>query len=68
MAPSPLPLRRELFDLKADKGENRNLAVARPEDVKRLSSRLDAWRKEVGAKMPRANPDYDQNRHQPGSR
>jgi arylsulfatase A-like enzyme len=50
--------RRELFDLKADVSENRNLAAARPEDAKRLAARLDDWRKEVGAKMPRPNPDY----------
>jgi arylsulfatase A-like enzyme len=50
--------RRELFDLTADVGENRNLAAARPDDVKRLAARLDSWRKEVGAKMPRPNPDY----------
>jgi arylsulfatase A-like enzyme len=50
--------RRELFDLKADRGEHRNLAAARPADVKRLAGLLDAWRKEVGAKMPRPNPGY----------
>ncbi len=50
--------RRELFDLTNDPGENRNLAAARPEDVKRLAARLAAWRKGVGAKMPRPNPDY----------
>jgi arylsulfatase A-like enzyme len=50
--------RRELYDLKADKGETRNLAAEKPEVVKRLASHLDAWRKTVGAKMPRANPAY----------
>ena len=53
--------RRELYDLKADKGESRNLAGAKPEAVKRLAARLDAWRKEVGAQMPKANPDYRPN-------
>jgi arylsulfatase A-like enzyme len=53
--------RRELFDLKADPGEHRNLAAARPGDVKRLAGRLAAWRKAVGARMPTANPRYRPN-------
>ena len=53
--------RRELFDVAADAGENRNLARDRPEDVKRLAARLEAWRKETGARMPRPNPDYVPN-------
>jgi uncharacterized sulfatase len=32
-----------LFDLKADPGELRDLAAARPEDVKRLTALLDGW-------------------------
>lgn len=50
--------RRELFDLATDQGESRNLASARPEIVKRLARKLDSWRKEVSAQMPRANPNY----------
>lgn len=53
--------RRELFDLSKSVGEHRNLAAEQPDVVKRLASRLDAWRKEVGAKMPRPNPDYVPN-------
>lgn len=53
--------RRELFDLKADPGENRNLSAARPEDVKRLAEKLDAWRNDTRARMPRPNPDYRPN-------
>jgi arylsulfatase A-like enzyme len=50
--------RRELFDLKVDVSESRNLAAEKPELVKQLAERLHTWRKEVGAKMPRPNPDY----------
>jgi hypothetical protein len=50
--------RRELFDLKADISESRNLSAARPEEVKRLAALLDVWRKEVKAKMPTPNPGY----------
>jgi arylsulfatase A-like enzyme len=50
--------RRELYDLAADPGEHRNLAAERPDLVKRLADDLAAWRKAVGAKMPRPNPDY----------
>ncbi|MFO0927193.1 MAG: sulfatase-like hydrolase/transferase [Gemmataceae bacterium] len=50
--------RRELFDLSKDVSENRNLAAERPEVVERLANRLAAWRKEVGAQMPTANPAY----------
>jgi uncharacterized sulfatase len=32
-----------LFDLKADPAETRDLAAARPEDVKRLTALLDGW-------------------------
>jgi arylsulfatase A len=50
--------RRELFDLKADPGENRNLAAEKPDVVKELAAQLAAWRTRVGAKMPKPNPDY----------
>jgi arylsulfatase A-like enzyme len=50
--------RRDLFDLHADPSESRNLATARPEVVKSMAARLQMWRKEVGAQMPRPNPEY----------
>ena len=46
----------ELFDLKNDLGETKNLASAMPEKVKILESRLLAHLKSVGAKMPKLNP------------
>jgi len=53
--------RRELFDVKKDISESRNLAADKPDVVKDLAAKLDAWRKDVGAKMPTPNPDYKPN-------
>jgi arylsulfatase A-like enzyme len=44
--------REELYDLKADPAEERDLAATEPSQHKKLSRRLDAWLKEVGAQMP----------------
>lgn len=51
--------RLELFNLRDDPGETRNLAVAEPKRAADLRSRLDGWRKQVKAAMPRVNPGYD---------
>ena len=53
--------RRELFDVKKDPSESRNLAADRPEVVTELAARLEAWRKDVGARMMTPNPDYVPN-------
>lgn len=53
--------RRELFDVKKDISESRNLAADKPDVVKALAAKLDAWRTDVGAKMPTPNPDYKPN-------
>jgi arylsulfatase A-like enzyme len=53
--------RRELFDVKKDISESRNLAAEKPDLVKELAAKLDTWRKDVGAKMPTPNPDYKPN-------
>jgi hypothetical protein len=50
----------ELFDLASDPGETVNLANQRPAEADRLRRRLEAWRQDVQAQMPRPNPDYDQ--------
>lgn len=42
----------ELYDLKNDLSETADQAAAKPEKRKELSTRLDAWLKEVGAQMP----------------
>jgi arylsulfatase A-like enzyme len=53
--------RRELYDLGKDVSETRNLVEDRPEVAKELAAKLDAWRKDVGARMMTANPDYVPN-------
>jgi arylsulfatase A-like enzyme len=53
--------RRELFNLREDPGETRNLIEERPEKARELAGKLDARRREVGARMPRPNPDYVPN-------
>jgi arylsulfatase A-like enzyme len=53
--------RLELFDLKADPRESRNLAVDQPEKALALQRKLDAWRRSGGAQMPLPNPEYRPN-------
>jgi arylsulfatase A-like enzyme len=48
-----------LFDLKADIGESRNLAAAKPELATSLGKQLSDYLREVGAAMPKLNPNYD---------
>jgi arylsulfatase A-like enzyme len=50
--------RRELYDVRRDVGEARNLAEDRPEAVKELAAKLDGWRRDVGAQTMRPNPNY----------
>ena len=49
----------ELFNLKTDQGETRNLAVSEPARTDDLRRKLHAWRAEVGARMPVLNPEFD---------
>ncbi len=53
--------RRELYDVRRDPGETRNLAADRPESVRVLAAKLDLWRLAVEAQMMRPNPDYVPN-------
>ena len=48
----------ELYDLANDLGEKKNLADEIPERAEELRRRLHAWRKDVDAQMPTANPSY----------
>jgi arylsulfatase A-like enzyme len=48
--------RLELYNLADDLSEKKNLAKEKPEVVKKLHARLVAWRKDVGAPMPKPNP------------
>jgi arylsulfatase A-like enzyme len=47
--------RLELYDLKDDLGETKNLATTNPDKAKELHERLIAWRKETKAPMPTPN-------------
>ena len=56
----------QLFNLKADPGEQRDLAKSEPEKARQLLAMLHSWRKEVNAKMPVANPKYAPGSKWPG--
>jgi arylsulfatase A-like enzyme len=45
----------ELYNLREDLGEKRNLAKEMPDKAKELHARLVAWRAEVKAPMPKPN-------------
>lgn len=47
----------QLFNLRDDIGEQKDLASAQPERVKTMRARLHAWYRETGAKFLRAKPD-----------
>ena len=50
--------RIELFNLKTDPAETKNLATTQSAKTKALRKKLDAWRKETDAKAPTKNPDW----------
>src|SRR5262249_49904351 len=49
----------ELYNLKVDVGESKDLAVAQPQKRDELLSMLRKWRANVSAQMPTPNPNYD---------
>ena len=49
----------ELYNLRDDVGELHDLTAMLPDKARELRERLHAWRSEVGAQMPTANPNYD---------
>ncbi len=49
----------ELFNLRDDIGEQRDLSGKMPEKVGELDARLTAWLKRCGARLPKPNPDYE---------
>jgi arylsulfatase A-like enzyme len=51
--------RLELFHLRDDPGETRNLVRREPGRTRRLAAMLKEWRNSVNAAMPLSNPDYD---------
>src|SRR5439155_2951482 len=63
-------MRVELYNLREDIGEQRNLAAQMPAKADELRARLHAWRADVGAQMPARNPAYDPSKpeHDPATR
>jgi uncharacterized sulfatase len=59
LVPGP---RTELYNLREDLGETRNLATDRPKKTTHLTNALNAWLKRVGAKLPEKNPEFDEKR------
>jgi len=51
--------RVELYNLREDLGETKDLAAASPEKAAELRKKLADWRTSVGAQMPTPNPNYD---------
>ena len=51
--------RLELFNLKDDPGEHRNLARHEPRQTTKLHAMLKEWRRSVGAALPKPNPAFD---------
>jgi len=54
--------RWELYNLKEDPSESRDLAGAQPGKVAELKRRLEGWWRETGAKAPVRNPAFDPGR------
>ena len=48
----------ELYNVREDASETRNLAAALPEKAGELRAMLHSWRESVGAAMPAPNPNY----------
>jgi arylsulfatase A-like enzyme len=54
--------RVELFNLTNDLSEQTDLAASEPDRVRSLQGKLRAWQKEVTAKFPTPNGDFDPNK------
>jgi arylsulfatase A len=55
----------QLFNLKADPGEQHDLAQSEPAKAQQLTAMLHRWRTAVNAEMPTPNPNYNPNAHWP---
>lgn len=56
--------RYELYRIRDDISEKRDLAQALPEKTAELKTKLHAWLKETGARMPVLNPAFDPEKWQ----
>jgi len=57
-----------LFDLSHDLGETRDLAKKVPQKAAQLGARLSQYLRDIGAQMPKPNPECDPKRPPVGSR
>ena len=58
--------RRELYNLKSDPSEQRDLTATMPDKAAAMYRTLQTWQKETAAAIPRiANPNYDPNAQRP---
>ena len=57
--------RHELYNLRDDVGETRNLAAANRDKVLELSALLDGFLKDTAAVVPKKNPAYDPSAKRP---
>ena len=48
----------ELYNLKKDPGEKKDISDYYPEKKDELLHKLHKWQKKMGAKMPQANPEF----------
>jgi hypothetical protein len=55
--------RLELFNLKSDIGETRDLAAREPRRARRMQTELARWRLAVGAQTNSVNPRFDPAAH-----
>jgi arylsulfatase A len=53
----------ELYNLAQDISETKNLAPSEQARAEALRTKLHAWQKSVGAKIPTPNPDFDAKLH-----
>lgn len=60
--------RRELFNVGSELSESKNLIHENPDVAQTLASKLDSWRKAVGAGMPAPNPAFAPNPQQDDGR
>lgn len=58
--------RLELYNLKDDIGERKDLSRAMPGRAREMQAKLAAWRRSLNAKMPVPNPAYDPARAEEG--
>jgi arylsulfatase A len=54
--------RVELYNLKNDIGETKDISKTNPAKANELREMLHQWRKDVNAQIPKPNPDYDPNK------